>query len=185
MTLIAHDRRAARPPASDAAARELDRLVALMTGDEKHSAAATSTLDVLRVLYERVLDIGPLLVSVGAGMALSGIRPIVHTFGSFLAERASEQVKLGFGHQDADGVLVGAGGSFDIVGGGRHYLRVVGQSNAPSYDVRPALHVVRRGTGPTVVAVGPVLDAVLAPTEGLDAAGLRRSVTRFLDRSAA
>ncbi|MEI2778546.1 MAG: transketolase [Tetrasphaera sp.] len=38
-------------------ADELHRLLSLMTGDEKHSAAATSTLDVIRVLYERVLDI--------------------------------------------------------------------------------------------------------------------------------
>ena len=35
------------------------RLMTLMTGDEKHSAAATSTLDVIRVLYERVLDVSP------------------------------------------------------------------------------------------------------------------------------
>jgi transketolase len=38
---------------------DLRRLVSLMTGDEKHSAAATSTLDVLWVLYDRVLDVGP------------------------------------------------------------------------------------------------------------------------------
>lgn len=31
----------------------------LMTGDEKHSSAATSTLDVVRVLYERVLQVDP------------------------------------------------------------------------------------------------------------------------------
>src|SRR6478672_13496440 len=30
-----------------------------MTGDEKHSLAALSTLDVIRVLYERVLDVSP------------------------------------------------------------------------------------------------------------------------------
>jgi transketolase len=30
-----------------------------MTGDEKHDPAAYSTLDVLRVLYERVLDVSP------------------------------------------------------------------------------------------------------------------------------
>jgi transketolase len=40
-------------------ADELNRLMGLMTGDEKHTAAATSTLDVLRVLYERVLDVNP------------------------------------------------------------------------------------------------------------------------------
>ena len=38
---------------------EIPRLRSLMTGDEKHSSAATSTLDVLRVLYERVLDVSP------------------------------------------------------------------------------------------------------------------------------
>jgi transketolase len=38
---------------------DLDALMALMTGDEKHSAAATSTLDVLWVLYDRVLNIDP------------------------------------------------------------------------------------------------------------------------------
>ncbi len=38
---------------------EIERLMSLMTGDEKHSAAATSTLDVIRVLYERVLDVSP------------------------------------------------------------------------------------------------------------------------------
>jgi transketolase len=34
---------------------EVRRLMALMTGDEKHSPAATSTIDVLWVLYTRVL----------------------------------------------------------------------------------------------------------------------------------
>ena len=38
---------------------EIPHLMSLMTGDEKHSFAATSTLDVIRVLYERVLDVSP------------------------------------------------------------------------------------------------------------------------------
>lgn len=37
----------------------IEELMSLMTGDEKHSSAATSTLDVLRVLYERVLEVAP------------------------------------------------------------------------------------------------------------------------------
>lgn len=38
---------------------DLLRLMTLMTGDEKHSTSATSTLDVLWVLYDRVLRIDP------------------------------------------------------------------------------------------------------------------------------
>ncbi len=38
---------------------DLPRLISLMTGDEKHSFAATSTLDVLWVLYDRVLRVSP------------------------------------------------------------------------------------------------------------------------------
>lgn len=37
----------------------IDQLLTRMTGDEKHSPAALSTLDVIRVLYERVLDLSP------------------------------------------------------------------------------------------------------------------------------
>ncbi|MER5871142.1 transketolase [Streptomyces sp. NPDC002044] len=38
---------------------DLGRLIALMTGAEKHGPAATSTLDVLWVLYDRVLRVTP------------------------------------------------------------------------------------------------------------------------------
>ncbi|EFE65628.1 transketolase [Streptomyces viridosporus] len=38
---------------------DLPALMALMTGDEKHGPAATSTLDVLWVLYDRVLRVSP------------------------------------------------------------------------------------------------------------------------------
>jgi transketolase len=38
---------------------DLPGLMARMTGDEKHSSAATSTLDVVWVLYDRVLRVSP------------------------------------------------------------------------------------------------------------------------------
>ncbi len=38
---------------------ELPRLITLMTGDEKHGPSATSTLDVLWVLYDQVLRVSP------------------------------------------------------------------------------------------------------------------------------
>jgi transketolase len=44
------------PPLSYA---DLPRLMTLMTGDEKHAPSATSTLDVIWVLYDRVLRISP------------------------------------------------------------------------------------------------------------------------------
>ena len=37
----------------------IDRLLTLMTGDEKHDPASYSTLDVVRVLYDRVLAVSP------------------------------------------------------------------------------------------------------------------------------
>lgn len=175
---------------------------------------------------DRVINVGireQLLVNVGAGLALTGMRPIVHTFGSFLVERAFEQIKLGFNHQDVGGVLVSAGGSFDNTGGGRthqapgdvalmdtlpgwtvhvpgtaaevedslrlavagagrDYVRVVAQQNSTAYPVRPGrFHVVRRGRGPVVVGVGPVLDAVLDAVRDLDVTVLYANTARPFD----
>ena len=41
---------------------DLPRLVAVMTGDEKHATSADSTLDVLWVLYDRILNVSPATV---------------------------------------------------------------------------------------------------------------------------
>ncbi|MFD8707891.1 thiamine pyrophosphate-dependent enzyme [Kitasatospora sp. NPDC059648] len=45
--------------AAPARFEDLQPLMALMTGDEKHDVAATSTLDALWVLYDRVLRVTP------------------------------------------------------------------------------------------------------------------------------
>ncbi|MGW6151600.1 transketolase [Streptomyces sp. NPDC055144] len=50
---------AARTAAATYSYEDLPALMARMTGDEKHGPAATSTLDVLWVLYDRVLRVTP------------------------------------------------------------------------------------------------------------------------------
>lgn len=47
----------AAPPAPGYA--DLPRLLSMQTGDEKHSTSATSTLDVIWVLYDRILRVDP------------------------------------------------------------------------------------------------------------------------------
>ncbi|MFG3269752.1 transketolase family protein [Streptomyces luteogriseus] len=179
---------------------------------------------------DRVVDVGireQLLIGAAAGLALTGLRPVVHTFASFLMERPFEQVKLDLGHQEAGAVLVSAAASFDWPAGGythmapgdvalldtldgwtvhvpghpdeaetllRHavaagddkvYVRLSVQANGQALPVDgERFRTVREGRSGVVVAVGPMLDAVLAATEGLDVTVLYATTVRPFDGAA-
>ncbi|WP_037908248.1 transketolase family protein [Actinacidiphila yeochonensis] len=194
-------------------------VLAVISGDRFADAA--------RRHPDRVIDVGireQLLVSAAGGLALTGLRPIVHTFASFLVERPFEQVKLDLGHQGVGAVLVSAGASYDVAPGGRThqapgdvalldtldgwtvhvpghpdeaeallrhaaadgdervYVRLSDQSNGSPLPVSPGrFQVVREGRGGVVLAVGPMLDAVLEATSGRDVTVLYASTVRPFD----
>jgi transketolase len=53
------------------------------------------------------------MISMAAGLAIEGYRPVVHTIAPFCVERAYEQIKVDVCYQNLDVTIVSVGGSFD------------------------------------------------------------------------
>jgi transketolase len=99
--------------AAAVAALEKDARVVVLLADISSDAFVAAR----RRFPERVLNVGireQLMVSVAGGFALSGMRPIIHTYAPFVVSRALEQLKLDLTHQDVDAVVVTIGASYDV-----------------------------------------------------------------------
>jgi len=88
-----------------------DRLV-VMVGDIGHGILKPFA----QACPGRYYNIGilePTMVSMGAGLAASGLNPVIHTIAPFMIERAFEQIKLDFCYHQLPGNIVTVGSAFD------------------------------------------------------------------------
>lgn len=89
-----------------------DPHLVVMVGDISHGILQAFA----KACPKRYYNIGicePTIVNMAAGIAKSGLIPVVHTIAPFIIERAYEQIKLDFGYQQLGVNLVSVGSAFD------------------------------------------------------------------------
>tara|TARA_B100002019_G_scaffold129646_1_gene111479 strand:+ start:4570 stop:5442 length:873 start_codon:yes stop_codon:yes gene_type:complete len=84
----------------------------VMVGDISHFLLRETE----EVAPDRFYNIGiceQSMVGMASGMAIEGMRPIIHTIAPFLVERAFEQIKNDIGYQNTEVTIVTVGGTYD------------------------------------------------------------------------
>ncbi len=121
------------------------------------------------------------MISVGAGMALSGLKPVAYTITTFITARCFEQIKLDVCYNEAPLVIVGVGAglSYASLGPTHHSfedmailralpgLTVLAPADPP--ETRTALRAALAHDGPVYIRIGkkgePTLDPNPPPFE--------------------
>ncbi|MGC9669363.1 transketolase family protein [Planosporangium sp. 12N6] len=104
------------------------RTTAALLDDDPRTAVVLADISADRFVAsarrhpDRVINVGireQLMLGVAGGLALTGLRPYVHSYAPFLVDRAYEQIKLDLDHQRVGAVLVSVGASYDASEVGR------------------------------------------------------------------
>ncbi|WP_446217451.1 transketolase family protein [Micromonospora sp. IBHARD004] len=159
----------------------IDTMTELLAEDPRTAVvladiSAASFAPAARRHPDRVLNVGireQLLVGVAGGLALTGLRPVAHSYAPFLVERAYEQIKLDLGHQGVSAVLVSVGASYDRAAAGRTHL---GPADVALLDTLPGWTVHVPGHRDEV-------PALLRSTVAADGPAYLRLSTQHNDRA--
>jgi transketolase len=90
----------------------VDPRLVVMVGDISHGILQPFA----KACPGRYFNVGicePTIVNMAAGVAKTGLIPVVHTIAPFIIERAYEQIKLDFGYQKLGLNLISVGSAFD------------------------------------------------------------------------
>ena len=102
--------------------------------------------DVLQKYPQRAKNIGIFedgMVSLAAGLGLSGVTPIIYGISPFIAQRALEQLKLDFVYQKVGGNFITTGASYDFSTlGYSHYC----PEDVATLRLLPGMEIVTPGT---------------------------------------